>query len=95
MGEICVVFQQVGNVLSLKAMLNNTVTIGVIEVAVFFSMIPEMLSGPVALEQSIVVRYLKTSSSDMKNSAGQSMGGIVSRHESDRGGSMMLKLLLK
>ena len=81
-GDTFEIFQQLGKVQVLIDRLNNAVTIGVMAVAVFFSMVPEMRSGPVAFEQSMEARYLKTSDSVIKSSSGQSKG--------DSGWSMVL-----
>ena len=70
------IFQQSGNVQLLMLILNSCVTIGAIAVAVFFSMALDIWSGPVALEQSRLTRYLYTSDSLIKNSVGQDLEGL-------------------
>ena len=63
-------FQRVGKQPNFSVWLNNRVTDGAIEEAVALSMQAEILSGPLALDTSRLLRSWRTSSSEHKISSG-------------------------
>jgi len=90
-GTTVEVFQAVGTLPALIDILKSFVKMGPILEAVCLSIMPEMLSGQLALDVSRLDNISNTSSSEQSNSAGQSKGFNCCNSSLVRGGKDWLR----
>ena len=85
-------FHSFGNLPKMRERLKSFVMAGAILYAVDLSILADILSGPLALEGSMVERRYVTSSTVHRRPSGMSLESVVRTLPGKRGGSQLLKL---